>query len=575
MNVDRIVVQEYLESLTEKKELNKIFPLLLESMGFVILSKPTEYIGIQEYGKDIVAIGELEDRVKKRFYFELKGGDDRNITSSNFYGKDGIQESLMEASYNKFVSAYKGYDDLPLEIVIVHNGVLAGNIQSTYENFIKNTQASLIDTTFDRWDIGRLTTLFQNNLFGPYLLPDDKTTRAFNRVLINMDIVQGVSGDFINLLDYILNKEEWKNKRGTIPRRWIHRFESLKLVSLIVYTESKRHENLDICKRHLTHLVLYFWYWILKNKLDNRQKVVTLFDQILGFYQLTLKEYFDKTIPLALEKDGLFFPNGGPYEQVGYTCRTHDFNFMLTYMLSLSSFDSVEDKRAASKLLSQCLNQNSVSARPLLDIHSLSIVNIVNVFIKLDEIESARIYLRNVIGYIIFAKENNNRLPDASNNVQNLIKFFSTGIKPIYYIDSTSSLIVVLLELVYLLNMENEFIQLRDFVIDQEIDLGIFIPHHGKNSSSKSLIENTNSDLEELLFSESVNEGYQRDVSLLNDSRNPLTFSEFGEKFNNCREEFSYEYRTDTAGFDFIRQLAHHYFKTPYFPDKWRGLQIQ
>lgn len=571
MNIDRIVIQEYLESLTERKELNKIFPLLLESMGFVVLSKPTEYIGLQEYGKDIVAIGAMEDGIKKKFYFELKGGDDRNITEANFYGRDGIQESITEASYNKFVSAYKGYDNLPLEIVIVHNGTMAGGIQSTYENFIKTTESNLTNTSFDRWDIGRLTTLFMDNLFGPYLLPDDKTTRAFNRVLINLDIVQGISSDFRELLGYILNKEEWTIGRGVIPRRWLHRFESLKLVSLIVYSESKRHENLDICKRHLTHLVLYFWHWILKNKLDKRKKVIAVFDQVLGFYQLMLKEYFDKTIPLALEKDGLYFPNGGAYEQIGYTCRTHDFNFMLTYMLSLSSFDSEKDKKAASKLLSRCLSQNPVCAKPLLDIHSLPIVNIVNAFVKWDEIEEARIYLRNVIGYVQLGKENYNRLPDASNNIQNLIKYYSTGTKPVYYSDSTSSLIVVLLELLYLLKMEEDYIQLRDFVIKQKIDLGIFIPHHGINSTSTALIENKESDLEELLFSESVHEGYQRDVSLLNGSREPLTFQEFGEKFEKCKDEFSYKYRTDKAGYGFIRQLAHYYFKTPYFPDEWRG----
>ena len=34
--------------------------------------------------------------------------------------------------------------------------------------------------------------------------------------------------------------------------------------------------------------------------------------------------------------------------------------------------------------------------------------------------------------------------------------------------------------------------------------------------------------------------------------------------------EFTYEYRTDKAGYSFLRDLAHIYNKTPYFPDKWR-----
>lgn len=83
-----IIIKDYLESLTEDKELDYLFPMLLESMGFVILCKPKEYKGFTQYGKDIVAVGvDKADNIKKRFYFELKGGNDRNITDSNFEKK--------------------------------------------------------------------------------------------------------------------------------------------------------------------------------------------------------------------------------------------------------------------------------------------------------------------------------------------------------------------------------------------------------------------------------------------------------------------------------------------------------
>ena len=137
MDLKYITVKGYLESLTEKNELNRIFPILLESMGFVILSKPTEYIGLPEYGKDIVAVGVDEDGKRKRFYFELKGGNDKNITDSNFYGKDGIQDSITQASYNKYVSAFPQFDKLPLKIIIVHNGIISGSVQATYESLTR------------------------------------------------------------------------------------------------------------------------------------------------------------------------------------------------------------------------------------------------------------------------------------------------------------------------------------------------------------------------------------------------------------------------------------------------------
>lgn len=336
MNIKQLVVKDYLESLTEKDELNRIFPLLLESMGFEILSKPTEYLGLQEYGKDIVAVGIDEDKVKKRFYFELKGGADRNITTRNFYGKDGIQESITEATYTPFVSAYPKFQELPLKVVIVHNGVIEGGLQKTFENFLVKISKPVDNTVFERWDIARLTAMFSENLFGAYLLTDSSTTKLFNRVLVNLDTSDGVSRDFIKLIDSLFEKIEWKGYKTKIPRKWQLLFESLKLISFIIYTESKEYNNLDIAKRYLTHLVLRYWYWVLKNNLENDKKVLKHFNQVMLFFYEVLQQYFDRTLSVVQTKDGLYAENGGMYEQVGYTQRTFDY---LAYLLILINME--------------------------------------------------------------------------------------------------------------------------------------------------------------------------------------------------------------------------------------------
>ncbi|WP_286416617.1 hypothetical protein [Myroides odoratimimus] len=51
-----------------------------------------------------------------------------------------------------------------------------------------------------------------------------------------------------------------------------------------------------------------------------------------------------------------------------------------------------------------------------------------------------------------------------------------------------------------------------------------------------------------------------------------MSFEDFKTDYQSRIEEFSYDYRTDNAGYPFLRNLAHIYFKTPYFPDKWRKI---
>lgn len=578
MDIKPIIVRKYLESLTESDELDAIFPILLESKGFRILSKPKEYKGFPQYGKDVVAIGkDFEDGQLKRFYFELKGGEDRHITTQTYNKNDGIRESLIEAKDKKFTSSYKNFDSLPLKIVLVHNGETKANVRDTFEDFIKREFPENGTIEFSQWDISELTRLFSENLFGAYLLTDQKTTSLFNRVLVNLNVNDGVQRDFIELIDVLLfEKEEWLSSyERRLPRKWKLIFETLKLVSFILYTESKEYNNLEIAKRHLTHLILRFWYWILKNKLENNKNVMMIYTQLFFFYRDVLIDFFERTIPIACIKDGLHAEKSGRYEQIGYTIRTFDYLKYLCFIINVDKtiLSGKFREKDSINVLSKILSNNTVSAKPLIDIHSLPILDTLNLLIVAEEYESAKTYLNEVFSYIKIRKDKYDILPDASNSIENVIKLTVTGTKPVYYSDSTSPILAVLLEYFVILDMKESYEFFRDFIIEKDIDLGIFIPHHGTNSISRHLIEDTENDLEEQLFSRSVNDGYQSEL-LLKDrmDREPLSFEDFKTKVESRKKEFEYDYRTDKAGYSFLRDLAHIYFETPYFPDKWRSL---
>jgi len=138
MNSNNIIVQEYLSSLKEDKELDYLFPILLNSMGFRVVQTAKEAKGQSQYGKDIIAIGQDDKGIKHRWYFELKGYDDRDITDKNYFISDGIRESITEARDTAFKdSSIPGFNTLPVKIVLVHNGVLKANIRPTFDGFIE------------------------------------------------------------------------------------------------------------------------------------------------------------------------------------------------------------------------------------------------------------------------------------------------------------------------------------------------------------------------------------------------------------------------------------------------------
>ena len=569
MEVKNLIIRDYLESLTEKNELNRIFPILLEAMGFTILSKPAENIGLLEYGKDVVAIGTIPGKRKSRFYFELKGGADRNITNANFNGADGIFQSVAAAVSTDFTSSYPGYEDLPLQIVIVHNGTVQGNVHKMMEDLFISSSKLKQGLTFDRWDIYRLTELFSDNLFGPFLLTDAESTKIFNRFLVNINTGETRLHDFNQLIDNVTSKPLWDSSKK-MPRSWQVRFETLRLIAFMVYSEAKNNGNLEIAKKYLTFFVLRFWHWILKNKLEGDKTVLSYYNKVFFLYFDMLSEYFRKTLPVAILKDGLFSEKAGRYEQIGYTMRTHSYLQYLIFAIEVRQTLSGKIDEQSNSFVTLIINQNDVSTRVLLDIHSLTIHSIVNFYISVGRTENAKNYLSLVIDNLVYWIEHDNFIPDANNGIENVIKYVTTGVKPVYYCSSTSLLMASLFELTAILEMEDEFLRLKETVLEKDIELGSFVPFHGKGINADDLIKDRKNDLEELLFSRSFNEGYQSQLTLKKFPDKKISFEEFKDKIRARKDEFMYDYRTDKAGYPFLRKLAHIYNSTPFFPDEWR-----
>lgn len=569
MNIKPTIIKEYLQSLKEDNELDVIFTILLQTLEYEILSTPKEYKGFSQYGKDIVTVRvDPTDGIKKRFYFELKAGD---IDSQKWNMPDnGVRDTLRMTVDADFKTTYKDFDKLPIKVILVFNGMVSEKIRTSLNGF---SQKEFIEKgiEFEEWNIYKISELLSNEIFSKYLLINDENIRLFNRVLVNLNVGENVSNDFDSLLNNLLFKNSFTKTKGKLSRSQKLIFQSVNLIAYIIYTESKNYNNLSIAKKYLTHLMLKYWYWILKNKLETNKEILALFSQFYIFYNSTIEELLERNLNLLELKDGLHYENGGRYEQIGYTIRSYDFNVLLnSFIISLKDKIQKDQYKGYNDRINNTLQNINVLSRPLLDIHSIPIIDNINLLIYFGDIESAKQYLMNILGYLKFLKKKYNKFPDAANNIESVIKYTVTGIKPIYYIDSVSPLLAIIMEYIAILDLEKAYYETRKFIIENDITLGLFIPHHSINSNSKHLIEDTENDLEEQLFSRSVNEGYQIETSMYSEFDKELSFQDFKSKILKRKEEFQYEYRTDKYGFSSLRTIAHYYFKTPYFPDYWR-----
>jgi len=559
-----VIVREYLESLKEDKELDLLFPLLLEVMGFQIITTAKEYKGHKQYGKDIIAFGiDPSDKIKKRFYFELKGGQDRNISTSTYFADDGIRMSILEAKDNTFTdNSIKGFNEAPLKIVIAHNGILNPNVRKTFDDFILREFPSDNELEFGRWDISKLTHLFSKYLFSEYLLTNEENIRLFKRMLVFMDVPENSQRDFFILVNNIISKTTKGNlKKNYFPVYLVRFFETLKLICLITHQYSKEANNLEISKKCISYLVLKLWGWILDNELEKNKRVINRFKEIENLHKRTLEEYFEKILPIAQTQFGLFSENGGRYEQIGFPIRCMEFLKYLHYWFIINEEKKFSvDKK--NQILTAVINSNDGTYRPILDDHSIPILLTTLFYIKNGFHKNAKDYILKVFEQIMLGKNLGGRLPDGNNNPESIIRLIVRREKSVYYEDNGSMLIGMLFELLAVLKMEEEYYLMKKQF--DNLQLSTYIPF--SDDLLKLYLPEIKVSLEEALFTNELNqEGYQSQIRLDED------FHEFIEKTQN-KNEYSINYRTKEAGFEHLLILAHIYYKTPFFPKTWRYL---
>ena len=559
MNSNNITVQEYLGSLKEDKELDYLFPILLNVMGFRIVQTALESKGQSQYGKDIIAIGKDKNGNKFRWYFELKGFKDKDITDKNYSIPDGIRESIIEAKDTAFNdSSIPEFNALPIKIVVVHNGILKTNIRPTFDGFISR---EFKPGEFERWDIYYLTDLFSKYLFSEYLLADTESNRLLKRTLAFLDSPDNDFVDFKQLVEIQIDRI------NTIKGRTFKKFfATINLLSSIVFHYSLENQNLIAAKECSDYLVLRVWAWILKQKLEQKEAVLKEFRKLLKTQYEILNLYFKKTFKVASLENGLYAENGAFFEAIGYPLRCFDYINDLIYYCELRSYYPAFDKVTTHKKrlrniqkdkIIKLIENNSGAYRPIIDNHSIAILNTFRFFsrqsdLRQKDVEFLASYIFGVINGILVIKIKRNRLPDGYNRVNLVSEFVATGEKPEEYTDESSMLIAILYELLVLFNAEDTYLNLKKHLKDK-VNLQIAHPNIKEYDIEQSLFENH---MDSEYYVDSIH-------------KVPDSFEEF-KKLVKEKPFEEIDYRTDKAGFPYLRTLAHKYFKNELFPDEWR-----
>ncbi len=547
-----IIIQEYLSSLKEDNELDYLFPLLLDNMGFKIISTPKNSKGQSQYGKDVVAIGPDENGKKWKWYFELKGYISKDITEHTFGVEDGIRESLLEAKDIDFESfSIPHFNELPTKYVLVHNGILKENFRRRFESFIeKNFEKD----TFERWGIEKLTDLFSDYLFDEYLFSDEESYILMKRTLVLLDTP---SENFSSLNKLIQIQFSKCNNTSKAEDRTVAKlFSSLWLICSLVDKYSDEYDNLTPSKYCINLVILKSWAFILRKKWEKNKTVLSKFTNLLNYQIDIYLRYINKTYSIASANKGLYSFGKTDTESICYPLRCFQYLNDVLYFSFLCEYTCKPSKRLELRkqqiqYIKKIVEANSGFDMALLDTNSISILYLISYIAGGDCSDEDLVFIANYVSRIIqnmiIRFRRNNMLPEIDGNKMALAH--SLFNKSDDYIDDSSLLILNLAEIAAWLNNDELYELIKTLVNESGVDLQIVYPI-------------SNHELEIQLFEGNVSNNVATETSI----KLPDNIVKFQKDYR--KKCFKIDFKADLAGFPYLTTLAHMFYKTDVFPSE-------
>ena len=164
----KLVIAEFLRTLKERDELDRLLPDLLVEMGYVPLARPQT--GNRQFGVDLAVRGkDPRSGIDELLLAVIKKGD---IGRAEW---DGGAQSVRQ-SINEILDVYLKSHVEPLDkgkavrIVVAANGELKQVVQASWCGFIADVQPR---ATVEFWGIDQLAELIETYLLDEHVFRDD------------------------------------------------------------------------------------------------------------------------------------------------------------------------------------------------------------------------------------------------------------------------------------------------------------------------------------------------------------------------------------------------------------------
>lgn len=419
-----LVIAEYLRTLKERNELDRLLPDLLVEMGYVPIARPQT--GNRQFGVDIAARGINPDTEQAELLLLVI--KQKDIGRSEWDGSDqAIRPSLNEI-LDVYLKSHVEVEDVgkPVRIAVVSNGELKQTIQASWSGYVNDQRNRAL---IEFWGLDKLATLIEHHLLDEHIFHDDER-RDLRRALALAGDVEYDQRDLHRLMLRTLGltpegvlEGSIKSKKDLLKALRVVNFAAHAFASWALRDGDGR-QGLRAMERALLwswHRVRVFCSW--ESDKDIAQALVSVWQGYLSVG----KRYFEKIQGHCYAEDGLLgYASDSAelslvaFEQIGMLA-----SIGLSYVLLVVAD---EEERVAhyngavavADALASLIANNGICNSPCFDRHSQDIVLAMTLFVLTGRKDYAKKWLQILIRNIDYAFKAKRYVPIGSDSIDDL-----------------------------------------------------------------------------------------------------------------------------------------------------------
>jgi hypothetical protein len=419
-----LVIAEYLRTLKERNELDRLLPDLLIEMGYVPIARPQT--GNRQFGVDIAARGISPDTGQAELLLLVI--KQKDIGRSEWEGGDqAIRPSLNEI-FDVYLSTHIEAEDngKPIRIAVVTNGDLKQTILANWSGYVNNHKERAL---IEFWGLDTLSALIECHLLDEHIFHDEDR-RDLRRALALAGDVEYDQRDLHRLMLRTLGltpegvpDDSTKSKKNLLKALRVVNFAAHVFASWALADGDGRQGV-----RAMERALLWSWHRVRAfDGWDLDKDMTQALGSVWHGYQAVGRQYFEKIQAHCYFEDGLLgFASDSAelslvaFEQIGILA-----TIGLPYVLSVVSDDearAAQHKSAdvVAEALASLISKNGICNSPCFDRHSQDIVLGMLLLVLTGRIDKAKQWLTKLVRNIDYAFKAKRYVPIGSDSIDDL-----------------------------------------------------------------------------------------------------------------------------------------------------------